>query len=89
MVKEIGGYFELELSHKSSFPHSEGSCLNSGRNALEYIMRSISPIRRLWIPYFTCEVILEPLHKLQIPYSFYSINGIFFENFSKIKNIVT
>ncbi len=74
MVKEIGGYFELELSHKSSFPHSEGICLNSGRNALEYILRSISPIRRLWIPYFTCEVILEPLHKLQIPYSFYSIN---------------
>lgn len=74
MEKEIGGYFELELSHKSSFPHSEGICLNSGRNALEYILKSISPISRLWIPYFTCEVILEPLHKLQIPYSFYLTN---------------
>lgn len=74
METEIGGYFELELSHKSPYPHSEGICLNSGRNALEYILRSISPISRLWIPYFTCEVILEPLHKLHIPYSFYSIN---------------
>lgn len=74
MLKEIGGYFELELTHGYSFPHSEGVCLNTGRNALEYVLRSISAISRIWLPYYTCEVVLEPLNKLEIPYSFYAIN---------------
>lgn len=74
MKKEIGGYFELELSRKSSFPHSEGICLNSGRNALEYILINLPCLKRLWIPYFTCNVVLEPLEKLHIPYSFYRVN---------------
>lgn len=73
--KEIGGYFALELPQSEvSFLHSDGILLNSGRNALEYILRSISDIRRLWIPYFTCDVILEPIIKLEIPYVFYNIN---------------
>lgn len=74
MEKEIGGYFELELSKNYSFLHSEGICLNTGRNALEYVLRSISNIMHIWIPYFTCDVILEPLKKLGVPWSFYHIN---------------
>lgn len=73
-MKEIGGYFGLELSYNVSFLHSDGCCLNSGRNALEYILISLPKIKRIWIPYFTCDVILEPLIKLNIPYTFYSIN---------------
>lgn len=61
MLKEIGGYFELELSNRHPFPHSEGTCLNAGRNALEYVLRSIPAISRIWLPYYTCEVVLEPL----------------------------
>lgn len=75
MVKEIGGYFELELKKIGSFPHSDGVCVNSGRNALEYILRTLPLIKHIWIPYFTCNVILEPLKKLQIPYSFYRVNN--------------
>ena len=74
MEKEIGGYFELELSKNYSFLHSEGICLNTGRNALVYVLRSISNIMHIWIPYFTCDVILEPLKKLGVPWSFYHIN---------------
>lgn len=75
MIKEIGGYFELELKNSGYFPHSDGICVNSGRNALEYILRSLPLIKHIWIPYFTCDVILEPLRKLHLPYSFYSINN--------------
>ncbi len=73
---EIGGYFSLELDKSSNNKslHSCGLYLNSGRNALEYILSSLTKIDCLWIPFFTCEVILEPLHKLKIPYKFYSIN---------------
>lgn len=75
MNKPIGGYFELELPHNhKKFPHSDGVLLNSGRHSLEYILQSLGKIKRLWIPYFTCDVVLQPLERLQIPYSFYRIN---------------
>ena len=55
MVNPIGGYFELELPQsKKKFPHSDGMLLNSGRHSLEYILRSMKNVGRLWIPYFTC-----------------------------------
>lgn len=73
-MKAIGGYFELEDKGKGIFPHDNGLLLNTGRNALEHILRSISNIRRIYLPYYTCEVVLEPIKKLSIPYTFYHIN---------------
>lgn len=74
--KEIGGYFSLELrmNPQNKDFHSHGIFLNSGRNALEYILSSLSVVNKLWVPYFTCDVVLEPIKKLGIPYSFYHIN---------------
>lgn len=65
MSSEIGGYFSLELNQreKNSF-HSGGIYLNSGRNALEYILRSLPRISKLWIPYFTCDVVLETIAEI-------------------------
>lgn len=74
MLQEIGGYFELELPVRNTFLHSDGYCVNSGRNALELILSHIADLVKLWIPYYTCEVVVEPLKKHGIPYSFYSIN---------------
>lgn len=71
----IGGYFELELPDYGRFLHDDGVLLNSGRNALEYVLRSLPDVRRIWIPYYTCEVILEPVRKLGIAFSFYRINA--------------
>lgn len=71
---EIGGYFELELLRRGGFLHDDGVLVNSGRNALEYILKSLPDIHHLKIPFYTCEVILEPLVKLGIQYSFYHIN---------------
>lgn len=75
-MKEIGGYFSLEIKATSqeNIIHSQGLFLNSGRNALEYILSSLSVVSKLWIPYFTCDVVLEPIKKLGIPYDFYRIN---------------
>lgn len=75
MSEGIGGYFELELPDKGGFPHDDAVLLNSGRNALEYVLRSLNEVCRLWIPYYTCEVMLEPLGKLDIAYSFYPIDS--------------
>lgn len=70
----IGGYFELEIPDRGGFLHDDGVLLNSGRNALEYVLRSLPDVRHLWIPYYTCEVILEPIKKLNLSFSFYQID---------------
>lgn len=75
MMKAIGGYFSLELPFvQKKHIHEKGIHLNSGRNALEYILKSLPDIQCLWIPYYTCDVVLEPLKKLNIPYRFYTVN---------------
>lgn len=77
-MKAIGGYFELaDYEDGGVFPHQEGILLNTGRNALEYILRSIGNVKRVYLPYYTCEVVHEPLKKLHVPCIFYHINARF------------
>lgn len=71
-MKPIGGYFELELPQRGEY-HSEALSLNTGRNCLEYILR-VRGYKRVYLPYYSCEVLLEPFNKLSIEYTFYHIN---------------
>lgn len=71
-MKAIGGYFELELP--CGEPYHEGALvLNTGRNCLEYVLRTRG-YKRVYLPYYSCEVLLEPFNKLGVEYSFYHIN---------------
>ncbi len=81
--KEIGGYFGLELPIGQNFPHNNGLLLNTGRNCLEYILK-FNNAARLFIPRYTCDVVLEPLKKLNISFVYYRIGLDFqiLENFS-------
>ena len=77
-MNAIGGYFELaDYEEEGIFPHQDGVLLNTGRNALEYILQSIGEVKHLYLPYYTCEVVLEPIEKLDIPYTYYHINQQF------------
>ena len=69
----IGGYFELELPQRAEY-HTAAIALNTGRNALEYILR-VRGFKRVYLPYYSCEVLLEPFAKLGVEYSFYHINA--------------
>lgn len=71
-MKSIGGYFELELPQGKEF-HSQAIALNTGRNALEYILR-VRSYKKVYLPYYSCEVLLEPFEKLGVEFSFYHIN---------------
>jgi len=71
-MRPIGGYFELELPHLQEY-HSNALRLNTGRNCLEYILRC-RKYTKVYIPYFTCDTVVEPLRKLSVPYSFYRID---------------
>ena len=73
MDKAIGGYFGLELRHGEHY-HKDAIRLNTARNCFEYVLRS-RQYTKVYIPYYTCEVMLEPLNKLGVQYEFYSING--------------
>ncbi len=71
-MKPIGGYFELELRKGEHYPKN-AIRLNTARNCFEYVLRARN-YTKLYIPYYTCEVMLEPLRKLSILYEFYYIN---------------
>lgn len=71
--RAIGGYFELEIDGGNTSFHPDAISLNTGRNALEYVLKA-RKIEKMYLPYFTCEVLLEPLKKLKIPFEFYVIN---------------
>lgn len=68
----IGGYFDLELRSGEHY-HKEAIRLNTARNCLEYILMA-RHYKKIYIPFYTCEVILEPIKKLGISYEFYRIN---------------
>lgn len=74
-IKAIGGYFELadKDCECASMP-VEGVALNTCRNALEYIILQLPDAKRIFVPYFTCEAVIEPLKRLPVEYEFYHIN---------------
>lgn len=71
-MQPIGGYFSLELPYGEEY-HKDAIRLNSGRNCLEYILRARG-YKKVYLPYYTCGVVLEPFEKLGIPYEFYHID---------------
>lgn len=68
----IGGYFSLELPLREEY-HKDAIRLNTGRNCLEYILRA-REYKKVYVPYYTCEAVMEPINKLDIPYEFYHID---------------
>ncbi len=71
-MKEIGGYFELQL-RKGEHYHKGAVRLNTARNCLEYILRA-KKYKKIYIPYLNSEVIWEPIKRLGIECEFYSVD---------------
>lgn len=71
---EMGGYFGLENGANSDTFPQKGVRLNSGRNALEYILRSLGKVSCVYVPRYTCHTVLTPLLRLHIPYECYAVD---------------
>ena len=71
-MNSIGGYFELELNKGIEY-HSDAIKLNSGRNALQYIIMA-GEYERIYMPLYTCDVLLHAVKKTGVDIEFYSIN---------------
>ena len=68
-MKELGGYLELEINDLGSVFHDQAYALNSGRNALQLILENFE-YSKIYIPYFTCYTVLQPIEKVGLPYEF-------------------
>jgi hypothetical protein len=75
MDSSIGGYFELELPVREEY-HNNALRLNTGRNAFEYVLRA-KGYKKVYLPYYTCDVMMEPIHKMKLDSEFYHIDKSF------------
>lgn len=71
----IGGYFEFELNLKKEY-HQKALKLNTGRNALEYILIA-KDYKKIHLPFYSCDALLEPIKKHGLEVSYYHINSDF------------
>lgn len=72
MKKEIGGFFELELNSGKEL-HEKAVKLNSGRNALKFILQQRS-YSTFFLPEYICSSALEPFQEMNLHYDFYPID---------------
>lgn len=80
-MKEIGGYFELECGHNTAY-HENTVALNSGRNALRYVIR-IYDIHTIYAPIYTCPVVWDAITAANCEIIPYDVD----DNFMPIGNI--
>ena len=71
-MRALGGYFELEVKRGRHY-HDNAIRLNTARNCFEYVLRARC-CRKVYVPLYTCEVMLEPIQKLGLVFEFYHIN---------------
>lgn len=72
-MREIGGYIELD-TYGLPMLHEGALALNSGRNALAYLLRA-RQIKKLWIPKFICNCVPEVCEREGVFHAFYSIGA--------------
>jgi len=71
-VRTLGGYMGLQLPEGKPY-YPDLIQLNTARNSLEYVLVT-KGYTTIYLPYFTCEVLLEPIKRLQLYYHFYKID---------------
>ena len=84
IMKEIGGYFELERF--SGREYHEGLLgVNNGRNALLYLLKA-RKIKRLYIPRFLCDSVSNLCTAYGFEFRYYAIGKDFLPVFSEKLN---
>lgn len=71
-MKPIGGFLELELSLGGSGYHHTPFTYKSGRAAFNAILKHLHP-SRVFVPFYCCDALLQPLQQGGIRYEFYPI----------------
>ena len=62
----------MEFGNRSEY-HDQLLKLNTGRNAFEYILQA-KKYQLVYLPWFTCDVLMEPIKRAGVKYAFYHID---------------
>lgn len=73
---EIGGYFGFDLNDFGQFPYPEAITYNSARSAFFDLLQQ-SKIKKIWVPKYICDSMIEPLRILKVEVIFYDLNTDF------------
>ena len=84
IMKEIGGYFELERFSGREY-HEDLLGVNNGRNALLYLLKA-RKIKRLYIPRFLCDSVSNLCTAYGFEFRYYAIGKDFLPVFSEKLN---
>lgn len=76
MKDAIGGYFPLELPLKALACHQDAARFNTARAAFYALLEAGKPAA-VWMPRWICDAMLAPLHRLNVPVHFYSLDTRF------------
>lgn len=74
--KEIGGYFEFILPNLGQFPYPQAVKYISARSAFFDLLIQ-SNIKKIWMPKFVCNSMIEPLLILHIDIQYYDLDDDF------------
>ncbi|MBU3822750.1 hypothetical protein KO566_11805 [Flavobacteriaceae bacterium XHP0103] len=72
-MKKIGGFFELEIAEGKSLFHDDAIKLSTGRACLNLILQT-KKYSKVYLPFYCCDALFEPLDLHGISYKFYAIN---------------
>lgn len=74
---ELGGYFEFDLPDLGQFPYPQAFKYNSARSAF-YDLLVQNNIKKIWMPNFICDSMIEPLILLNVSIQYYNIDSNFY-----------
>lgn len=74
-MKEIGGYFELEVN-TGSFLHEDALAFNTGTNCLAFLIKQRN-IRKIYLPIYACSSIKDCCKKFGLVIKEYSLDASF------------
>lgn len=76
---EVGGYFEFDLPDLGQFPYPKAIKYVSARSAF-FDLLAQNNIKKIWMPKFICDSMIEPLLILDIDIQYYDLDERFYPN---------
>jgi hypothetical protein len=80
--KSIGGFIELEFYNGKGPYHTNAIKLATGRACLRLLLETYKP-RMVYLPYYTCNTLIDPLIITKTPFRFFEIDKNLNPLFSK------
>ena len=72
-MQTIGGFFGFEVFNRGKVYHNDALALTNGRSCLNMFIQKTG-LKKLYMPYYTCDALLEPTILNNIQVDFYPIN---------------